>query len=104
MTSRVYATIDRNIISTRLSPKKLINFDTEEENVNLEGYKSVFPHAILKISWEGDSPRWLEELNGSILVERVNGFLMYPHAIATLFPSQVSRLPPWVFPLSACLM
>jgi hypothetical protein len=91
--SRVYATIDRNIISTRLSPKRLLNFDMAEEAVNLEGQKSVFPHAILQIRWEGDSPRWLEELDGSVLIERINGFSMYPHVVATLLSSQVSNLP-----------
>jgi SPX domain protein involved in polyphosphate accumulation len=38
----------------------------------------------------------LEELNGSILIERINGFSMYPHAVATLLSSQVSKLPTWV--------
>jgi SPX domain protein involved in polyphosphate accumulation len=90
--------MDRNIISTRLSQNKLVNFDTEEENVDLEGHKAAFPHAILQIRWEGDAPRWLAELNGSILTERINGFSMYPHTVATLLASQVSKLPSWVFP------
>src|SRR5271170_4514399 len=98
-TRRVYATLDRNVCSTRLpSQIDFINLDGEEDLVNLEGYKNVFPHAVLQIRWEGDSPRWLEELNASHLIERINGFSMYIHAVATLVPSQVSKLPYWVSP------
>jgi hypothetical protein len=98
-TSRVYATLDRNVCSTLLpSQVDFINLDGEEDLINLEGYKNVFPHAVLQIRWEGDSPRWLEELNASHLIERINEFSMYPHAVATLVPSQVSKLPYWVSP------
>jgi len=91
--------MDRNICCTRLpSQVNFLRFDAEEDLVELEGYKSVFPHIVLKIRWNGDSPRWLEELNGSHLVERVNGFSMYPQAVATLVPSSVSKLPFWVCP------
>jgi SPX domain protein involved in polyphosphate accumulation len=91
--------MDRNILSTRLPKTSTLNFDnSEEEFINLEGHKNVFPHAVLQIRWEGDSPRWLEELNGSHLIERVNGFSMYTHAIAVLTPSQVHKLPYWVPP------
>jgi SPX domain protein involved in polyphosphate accumulation len=91
--------MDRNILSTRLPKKSTLNFDnSEEELINLEGHKNVFPHAVLQIRWEGDSPRWLEELNGSHLIERVNGFSMYTHAVAVLIPSEVHKLPYWVSP------
>lgn len=96
--------MDRNICSTRLpsqiaSQVDFLNFDGGEEDlVNLEGYKNVFPHAVLQVRWEGDSPRWLEELNGSHLIERIHGFHMYTHAIATLLPSSIPKLPYWVFP------
>jgi SPX domain protein involved in polyphosphate accumulation len=90
--------MDRNILSTRLPKTSTLNFDNEEEYINLEGHKNVFPHAVLTIRWEGDSPRWLEELNGSHLIERVNGFSMYTHAVSVLIPSEVHKLPYWVFP------
>ncbi len=98
--SRVYATMDRNICSTRLpSQIDFLNLDGGEEDlVNLDGHKSVFPHAVLQIRWDGDSPRWLEELNGSHLIERINGFSMYTNAVATLLPSSISKLPYWVPP------
>lgn len=97
--SRVYATMDTNLLSVRLKTSSPLSFDIEDEElVDLPGYKSVFPHAVLQILWEGDSPRWLEELNGSHLIERVNGFSMYTHSIATLLPSKVSKLPYWVPP------
>jgi len=96
-TSRVYATMDRNVCSTRLpSQIDFLNLDGEEDLVNLNGYKNVFPHAVLQIRWDGDSPRWLEELNGSHLIERVNGFSMYTHAIAVLLPTSISKSPYWV--------
>ena len=99
-TSRVYATMDRNICSTRLpSQTYFLNFDDGEEDlVNLDGYKSVFPHSVLQIRWDGDSPRWLEELNGSHLVERINGFSMYANAVATLLPLSIPKQPYWVPP------
>jgi hypothetical protein len=90
--------MDRNIYCTRLpSQFNFLNLDTEEDLVELKGYKSVFPHIVLTIRWDGDAPRWLEELNGSHLVERISGFSMYPQAVATLVPSSVSKLPFWVF-------
>ena len=96
-TSRVYATMDRNICSTRLpSQIDFLDLYGEEDLVNLNEYKNVFPHAVLQIRWDGDSPRWLEELNGSHLIERVNGFSMYTHAIAVLLPSSISKSPYWV--------
>lgn len=99
MTSRVYASIDRNICSTLLRPGiDFLHVDGDEELVNLDGYKNVFPHAVLQIRWEGDSPRWLEELNGSHLIERVNGFSMYTHAVSMLVPTKVQNLPYWVYP------
>ena len=100
--------MDRHICSTRLPSRiDLINFDGGEEDlVNLDGYKNVFPHAVLQIRWDGDSPRWLEELNGSHLIERINGFSMYIHAVASLLPSSVTKLPYWVLlfpvPQSVC--
>ena len=99
-TSRIYATMDRNICSTRLpSQVNFLNLDGGEEDlINLDGYKSVFPHAVLQIRWDGDSPRWLEELNGSHLIERVNGFSMYANAVATLLPSSIPKQPYWVPP------
>jgi len=91
--------MDRNICCTRLpSQVNFLRIDGEEDLVELEGYRSVFPHIVLKIRWNGDSPRWLEELNGSHLIERVNGFSMYSQAVATLVPSAVSKLPSWVCP------
>ena len=95
--SKVYATMDRNICSTRLpSHIDFLALDGEEDLVDLEGYKNVFPHSLLTIRWEGDSPRWLEELNGSPLIERVNSFSMFVHAAASLVPSQLPKLPYWV--------
>jgi hypothetical protein len=97
MTSRVYASIDRNICATRLRPgMDFLQLDGDEELVNLEGHKNVFPHAVLQVRWEGDAPRWLEELNGSHLLERVNGFSIYAHAVAMLVPSEVPKLPSWL--------
>jgi hypothetical protein len=96
VTSRVYATIDRNICSTRLRPEIDFLPVQDEELVNLEGHKNIFPHALLQIRWDGDSPRWLEELNGSHLIERVNGFSIYAHAISILIPREVPKLPYWV--------
>jgi len=93
--------MDTNILSARLSPDEPISFDLEDQElVNLPGYKSVFPHVVLQIRWEGDSPRWLEELNGSHLIERVNGFNLYTHSIAVLAPKQVDKLPYWVSSVS----
>src|SRR5208282_1698003 len=100
-TSRVYATMDRNICSTRLpSQIDFLKLDgSEEDLVDLDGHKSVFPHAVLQIRWDGDSPRWLEELNGSHLIERINGFSMYANAVATLLPSSIPKQPYWVLPI-----
>lgn len=89
--------MERNLCSTRLpSHIDFLNLGGEEELVHLDSYKSVFPHVVLTIRWEGDSPRWLQELDGSPLVERISGFSIYAHTIATLLPSQVSKLPYWV--------
>jgi SPX domain protein involved in polyphosphate accumulation len=90
--------MNRNILSTRLpSQSDFLNLDnTKEDSANLEGYKHAFPHAVLQIRWEGDSPRWLEELNRSHLVERVNGFSIFVHSLATLVPFQLPKLPYWV--------
>jgi VTC domain len=99
--STVYATLDTNILCTRLQSPSALTFDSDDEElVTLQGHKFVFPHAVLKIRWEGDPPRWLEELNASYLIERVNNFSMYVHAISVLLPSKVHTLPHWV-PLSA---
>ena len=97
-THRIYATMDRNICCSRLpSQMNALDLDGEEDLVNLEGHRHLFPHALLQIRWKGDRPRWMEELNGSVLVERVDGFSIYPHAVAVLVPSQVPKLPNWVF-------
>ena len=100
--SRIYATMDTNILSSRL-PNGPITFDNEDDPdlIDLPGHQFVFPHAVLQIRWEGDSPRWLEELNGSHLIERVNGFDMYTHSIAILAANEVNDLPYWVFPSSS---
>lgn len=94
--------MDRNIASVRLSSQSdFLNPDNiKEDPVKLEGYKHVFPHAILQIRWEGDSPRWLEELNGSHLIERVNGFSLFAHSLAALVPFQLPKLPFWVCSVS----
>jgi hypothetical protein len=94
--SRVYATMDTNILSTRLNGP--LTFDTEEPDlIDLPGHTSVFPHVLLQIRWEGDSPRWLEELNSSHLTERISGFNMYIHALSTLV--SMPKVPYWVYPL-----
>ena len=50
--------MDRNICSTRLpSQIDFLKLDGGEEDlVNLDGYKSVFPHAVLQIRWDGRFP------------------------------------------------
>lgn len=93
MTSNVSATMDRNILSSRLPAPQLSNIYDELMTVSEEN-KTSFPHAVLQIRWDNDSPRWLEELNGSHLIERVNNFSIYTHAVATL--TTQSKLPYWV--------
>ena len=94
MTSRISATMDRNILCSRLPASKLSNLE-DELMADSEDRKISFPHAVLQIRWDNDSPRWLEELNGSHLIERVNHFSMYTHAVASL--TSQSKLPYWVW-------
>jgi hypothetical protein len=95
ITSRIYASIDRQICATRLRPGMDI-FATNEDLVNLDGHRNIFPHAVLQVRWEGDSPRWLEELNTSHLIERINGFDVFVHAVAVLAGQKAGKMPYWV--------
>ena len=92
-TSRVSATMDRHIRCSRLPAPKVDNL--EDELMSDSENKTDFPHAVLHIRWDNnDSPRWLEELNGSHLIERVNNFSIYVHAVASL--TSQTKSPYWV--------
>ena len=94
-TSRVSATLDRHIRCSRLPAPKIDNL--EDELMSDSENKTDFPHAVLHIRWDNDSPRWLEELNGSHLIERVNNFSIYVHAVASL--TSQAKSPYWVCPI-----
>ncbi|KAL8822379.1 MAG: hypothetical protein Q9191_006886, partial [Dirinaria sp. TL-2023a] len=98
--SGVWATIDTDIMMVKCSASSLASrynrpYPTEDASIP----RVPFPHAILNIRFEGDADMVLiEKLNSSHLVQRIRGFSLDTHAVATLYePPGMS--PPYWLPL-----
>ena len=64
-------------------------------NSNNESFEHSFPHTILEVRWEGQAtPQLVQALNQNHVAERVPGFSIEVHAIATL--RQETPGPSWL--------
>ena len=98
--SGLWATIDTDIVMTKCSASSLAeqyDWSSPSEDGGLSS--ALFPHAVLNVHFEGDDDMGLiEKLESSHLCERVRGFSLDTHAVATLCNPQ-SMPPPYWLPL-----
>lgn len=94
----MWATLDRDIVM-RKTPE--IFFDTEEGNLGCadpeDGHFVRFPFAVLEVRYEGGfATDFLAALDETHLTERIRGFSMETHAVATLCKPQGMPPPYWL--------
>ncbi|KAL8909763.1 MAG: hypothetical protein Q9207_000073 [Kuettlingeria erythrocarpa] len=97
-TSGIWATLDRDIFMNR-TPDDF--FDTDQGDLNIavpRGCRSVgFPFAVLEVRYEGDLVMdILNALDETHLTERIRGFSMETHAVATLCKPPDMPPPYWL--------
>lgn len=97
-TSGLWATLDKNISMRRCRPELLVSnkgfsvIDHGEKNDS-----DIFPHAVLEIRTEGSvDADVIAALNASYLTERVRGFSLETHAVATMCKPQGMPRPFWL--------
>lgn len=95
--SGLWATVDKDVVMSKCSK----SFLCEEFGSSPDGKHSPFPfvpfpHAILRIRYEGLADLGLiKKLDSSHLTEKVNGFTMDFHAIALLYGSRAMSSQCW---------
>lgn len=97
-TSGIWATLDRDIFMNR-TPDDF--FDTNRGDLNIglsrDCYSVGFPFAVLEVRYEGDSAMdILTALDETHLTERIRGFSMETHAVATLCKPPDMPPPYWL--------
>ena len=92
--SGVWAVLDTEIVLTKCSSASLAGqYNHSSSSEEAHSPYVQFPHAILTIRFEGsDETGLIEKLDNSHLTERVRGFSLDTHAVATLY--KPSRMPP----------
>ena len=93
-TSGVWAVLDTEIVLTKCSSASLAEqYSHSSSSEEAHSPYVQFPHAILTIRFEGgDETGLIKKLDNSHLTERVRGFSLDTHAVATLY--NPSRMPP----------
>ncbi|KAI9811594.1 MAG: hypothetical protein M1827_005343 [Pycnora praestabilis] len=92
-TRGVWVTLDKDIKMNAASLDRL----GVTEGAEMLGEKSSFPYAVLQVRWEGDPGTHLARaLDQSHLTERVRGFSIDTHAIATLCHPSNMLSPYWL--------
>ncbi|CAD6589745.1 MAG: hypothetical protein ASARMPRED_004190 [Alectoria sarmentosa] len=97
-TNGLWATLDKDI-SMRSCPPELLASDKGFNMADDGGkkYSEVFPHAVLEIRTEGSvDTDMIAALDASYLTERVRGFSLETHAVATLCKPQGMPRPFWL--------
>ena len=91
----IQATIDTQIL---VSPsRKASDPSTETTSDGRRGNAVSFPYAVLTVWVRGQSPFWLQQLNKSYLLRRVDGFSLYDFGIfETSSGAQKLTHPPWL--------
>ncbi|CCX33084.1 Similar to Vacuolar transporter chaperone 4; acc. no. P78810 [Pyronema omphalodes CBS 100304] len=85
-----YAFLDRDVKMMGIEKKEGLAEEVERECLE-------FPHAILEVRWDGDDvPAFVEELEGSHMVETVPGFSLEVHAIYALHRPTTMSPPFWL--------
>ncbi|KAF6224134.1 hypothetical protein HO133_010708 [Letharia lupina] len=97
-TNGLWATLDKNI-SMWSCPPDLLASDKGFNTIDDGGEKDseIFPHAVLEIRTEGPADtNVIAALDASYLTERVRGFSLETHAVATLCKPQGMPRPFWL--------
>ncbi|KAL9011793.1 MAG: hypothetical protein Q9173_003383, partial [Seirophora scorigena] len=94
----VWATLDRDIRMNK-TPERF--FDTKEGDLDFVDSENIhskqFPFAVLQVRYEGAFPRsLLSTLEETHLTERIRGFSLETHAVATLCKPQYMTPPYWL--------
>ncbi len=97
-TSGIWATLDRDILMTK-TPEDF--FDTKQGDLSIgvsrDCHSVGFPFAVLEVRYEGDSAMdILTALDETHLTERIRGFSMETHAVATLCKPPDMPPPYWL--------
>ena len=94
-----WAVLDRDISLCRSSVQRLK--DVEEPDLSRVDGCQMFPHSLLEVRWEGQpEPELVQALDKSHLTERVRGFSIEVHAVASLCKPQGMPVPFWIPALS----
>ena len=93
-TSGIWATLDTEIVLAKCSSALLAEqYNSSSSSEEATSPCLRFPHAVLNVRFEGDVNMGLiKTLDGSHLTERVRGFSLDTHAVATLYKPH--RIPP----------
>ncbi|KAL8797345.1 MAG: hypothetical protein Q9195_000499 [Heterodermia aff. obscurata] len=95
--SGLWATLDTDVTMARSTLLSLDKYDSSESSNDPESVIQKFPYAVLSIRNEGNaSTSLIEELDGSHLTERVRGFSLETHAVATLYKPRYMASPYWL--------
>lgn len=94
----MWATLDRDILMRRTTEGFFSSKDGDLAFVDPEGSEwSRFPFAVLEVRFEGNfGTAFLDVLDKTHLTERIRGFLMGAHAVATLCKPQGMPPPYWL--------